>query len=118
MKRDRDDSESPPPKRSRKSDPEPSADEADEADVPERKTDDEKNPYWELSAKRRVIVQDYRKMTFVAIREFYEKDGELKPGKSGINLKVEQFVELVKALPDIIEVLKSKGIDVEAIDKD
>ncbi len=72
----------------------------------------------QLSAKRRVTVQDFKKMTFVALREFYDKDGELKPGKSGINLKVEQFVELVKALPDIIEVLKSKGLDVEAIDKD
>jgi hypothetical protein len=63
-------------------------------------------------------VQEFKKMTFVAIREYYDADGVLKPGKSGINLKVEQFVELVKALPDIIEVLKSKGFDVEGLEKD
>jgi hypothetical protein len=57
-------------------------------------------------------------MTLVAIREFYESNGELKPGKGGINLKVEQFAELVKALPDIIAVLKTKGFDVEAAEKE
>jgi len=56
-------------------------------------------------------------MTFVAIREYYDADGVLKPGKSGINLKVEQFVELVKALPDIIAELKSRGFDVEGLEK-
>lgn len=66
----------------------------------------------QLSAKRRVTIQEFKGMTLVAIREFYGNEGELKPGKSGINLKVEQFAELAKALPDIIEVLKTKGFDV------
>ena len=57
-------------------------------------------------------------MTFVAIREYYDADGVLKPGKSGINLKVEQFVELVKALPDIIDELKSRGFDVKGLAKE
>lgn len=64
------------------------------------------------------MVQEFKNMTVVAIREFYDSDGVLKPGKSGINLKVEQFAELIKALPDIIEVLKTKGFDIEAMEKD
>jgi hypothetical protein len=63
------------------------------------------------------MVQDFKKMTFVVLREFYDVDGVMKPGKAGINLKVEQFAELVKALPDIIEVLKSKGFDIETMGK-
>jgi hypothetical protein len=69
----------------------------------------------QLDAKRRVGVQDFKKTTYVAIRDYYEADGEMKPGKSGINLKVEHFVKLIKVLPDIIEALKEKGIDVEGL---
>jgi hypothetical protein len=61
MKRNLDDSESPPPKKSRQSeskrDPRPDdaddgakADEAVEAvEAPQRKMDDQKQPYWEVS---------------------------------------------------------------------
>jgi hypothetical protein len=55
MKRDHDDSASPPPKKSRKSEPkrDPRRDSGDEADKtdepPQHKTDGEKNPYWEVS---------------------------------------------------------------------
>ena len=37
--------------------------------------------YWELSDKRRVSIEEYGGKTLVSIREFYEKDGEMLPGK-------------------------------------
>ena len=37
--------------------------------------------YWELSDKRRVTIEEYGGKTLVSIREFYEKDGEMLPGK-------------------------------------
>ena len=51
-------------------------------------------------------------MTFVNIREYYEKDGKTLPGKKGISLTTEQFTALLAVLPDIDHVLKSKGIEV------
>lgn len=34
-----------------------------------------------LSNTRRVTISEFKKKTYVGIREFYEKDGELLPGK-------------------------------------
>jgi hypothetical protein len=64
MRRDHDESESPPPKRSRKSEPTPQkADKADRADTasepPQRKTDDEKQPYWEVGVPRGPLQPKY-----------------------------------------------------------
>lgn len=72
---------------------------------------------------RRVNVSEFKGKPLVNIREYYEKDGELLPGKKvpnqanltdllpqlemlrdalqGISLTTEQFKELLKALPDI-----------------
>ncbi|GMH91079.1 hypothetical protein TrVE_jg5033 [Triparma verrucosa] len=49
------------------------------------------------SSMRRVTVSSYRGKKMVAIREYYEKDGEEKPGKKGISLSFEQY-EAVKAM--------------------
>jgi hypothetical protein len=43
--------------------------------------DDDGNEYWELSGKRRVQISDFKNMTMVNIREYYEKDGKMLPGK-------------------------------------
>jgi hypothetical protein len=44
-------------------------------------TDDEGNEYWEISNKRRVQISTFKKNVMVTIREFYEKDGKMMPGK-------------------------------------
>lgn len=76
---------------------------------------------------RRVNVSEFKGKKLVNIREYYEKDGEMLPGKKvpnrpnltdltkqlgmlrdclqGISLSAEQFTELLKALPDIKKAL-------------
>ncbi|KAK2003248.1 transcriptional Coactivator p15 [Colletotrichum falcatum] len=80
--------------------------------------DKEGNPYWDLSNKRRVGVSQFKNNTFINIREFYEKDGDMLPGKKGISLNIAQYEALVKAIPAISEKLRAMGHDVEDIEED
>ncbi|KAF4440557.1 transcriptional Coactivator p15 family [Fusarium acutatum] len=75
--------------------------------------DDDGNPFWELSNKRRVGVSDFSKKTFVNIREYYDKDGKTLPGKKGISLSIEQYNAFLKAVPQINAALRAKGLVVE-----
>ncbi|KAL9108577.1 MAG: hypothetical protein Q9227_006663 [Pyrenula ochraceoflavens] len=72
-------------------------------------TDENGEPYWELSRTRRVAVSEFKGKQMVNIREYYESGGKTLPGKKGISLTMEQYIALVEALPGIEEVLKSKG---------
>ncbi|KAK3724419.1 hypothetical protein LTR37_001043 [Vermiconidia calcicola] len=81
--------------------------------VNEMQTDDEGNEYWELSGKRRVQVSDFKGMTMVGIREFYnDKESKSLPGKKGIALTLDQYTAFLGLVPEIERVLKSKGITV------
>ncbi|GAA5828745.1 hypothetical protein JCM11251_005858 [Rhodosporidiobolus azoricus] len=55
--------------------------------------------YIELSSKpqKRATVNTFKGKPLVHIREYYEKDGEMEPGK-GIALSVDQFDRLKKAM--------------------
>lgn len=88
---------------------------------------------------RRVNVSEFKGKKLVNIREYYEKDGEMLPGKKvpnqpnltdltkqlgmlrdclqGISLNAEQFQELLKALPDIKRALDLEDIDEGAADE-
>lgn len=35
----------------------------------------------QLSGKRRITVSDFKGLTMISIREYYEKDGKMLPGK-------------------------------------
>ncbi|KAI1113052.1 transcriptional Coactivator p15-domain-containing protein [Nemania sp. NC0429] len=71
--------------------------------------DDDGNSFWPLSNTRRVILQDFKGKTYVNIREYYDNNGELRPGKKGIMLTLEQYNALLGAIPDLNAELQSKG---------
>lgn len=58
------------------------------------------------SKAKRITVRKFKSSKFVDIREFYEAGGEMKPGKKGITLKVEELQLLKKALPAIEKALE------------
>ncbi|KAJ9137414.1 PC4-domain-containing protein [Coniochaeta hoffmannii] len=79
------------------------------------KTAEAEGPFWELSSKRRVNVTKFNNALLINIREYYEADGELKPGKKGISLSVDQYKEFLKAIPAINEQLRKEGHQVDDV---
>ncbi|XP_078344493.1 uncharacterized protein LOC144630053 [Oculina patagonica] len=67
---------------------------------------DEEVGVFEIAAKRRVSVRKFKGKILVDIREFYEADGELRPGKKGISLKVEEWEKLKNLAGDIDEAIE------------
>lgn len=62
---------------------------------------------------RRVGVSKFRNNTLINIREYYEQDGDIKPGKKGISLSIEQYKALLKAIPAINSELRSQGQEID-----
>ncbi|KAH8879990.1 transcriptional Coactivator p15 family protein [Thozetella sp. PMI_491] len=71
------------------------------------------NSYWEIAPKRRVGISNFKNNTFINIREYYEADGQMKPGKKGISLSIEQYQALLQAIPAINAQLRNAGVAVE-----
>ncbi|KAF7858579.1 hypothetical protein EAF04_009179 [Stromatinia cepivora] len=72
-------------------------------------------PSWDLSTgrtPRKIELSDFKGQTLINIREFYEKDGNLLPGKKGISLTIDQYKNLLQSIPQINANLKKKGIDI------
>ncbi|PJF18077.1 hypothetical protein PSACC_02103 [Paramicrosporidium saccamoebae] len=57
--------------------------------------------YFELTSRRRVTVRRWKTSTLIDIREFWGDDGDLKPGKKGISLTLDQWKQLLKWTPEI-----------------
>ncbi|MCJ1468762.1 hypothetical protein MMC07_007392 [Pseudocyphellaria aurata] len=64
--------------------------------------------FWEISEKRRVTISSFGNRRAVDLREFYDKEGEMLPGKKGISLTLDQFNAVVSFLPYIETVLANK----------
>ena len=60
--------------------------------------------FFDLTAKKRFTVRKWKGKVLLDIREFYESNGEMKPGKKGISLNLEQYKILRK-------LMKSGSID-------
>lgn len=88
------------------------------------------NLFHQLGNKRRIGTSSFKNTLLVNIREYYEADGELKPGKKvnqtsrlhrsnlpltphqGISLTVDQYRALVKAIPQLNESLRKAGHEI------
>ncbi|GFS92330.1 activated RNA polymerase II transcriptional coactivator p15 [Nephila pilipes] len=66
----------------------------------------EDNEMIPLSKYRYVTVREFRGKLMVDIREYYDKDGELKPGKKGICLNMEQWNALKEQMDNIESAIK------------
>uniref|UniRef100_A0A0B7AUZ0 Transcriptional coactivator p15 (PC4) C-terminal domain-containing protein n=1 Tax=Arion vulgaris TaxID=1028688 RepID=A0A0B7AUZ0_9EUPU len=62
---------------------------------------------FQLAKMRYATVSEFRGKAMVGIREYYEKDGELRPGKKGISLSTEQWQALKDKITDIDECLST-----------
>lgn len=86
-------------------------DEGEEEVVPTLKVDDQKNEYVAIKSNdlRRVTVSNFKESILVSIREYYESDKGILPGKKGISLPLDQFNVFVASLPLIEQALAKLG---------
>ncbi|KAG7398698.1 Transcriptional coactivator [Phytophthora boehmeriae] len=79
----------------------------------EHKTSLDGETVFQLSTKRRLTVRKWKSMVLVDVREFYDDNGETKPGKKGISLSLDQWkklVELSDAVAEAIELVEEDCI--------
>lgn len=69
------------------------------------KSKEEENS-WDLGKNRFVKLSEFKGKWYVNIREFYNDDGELKPGKKGIMLPMDQWQRFKNYIGDIDEAIK------------
>ncbi|XP_054714604.1 activated RNA polymerase II transcriptional coactivator p15-like isoform X2 [Uloborus diversus] len=67
---------------------------------------DEDSNMFKLSKMRYVNVREFRGKIMVDIREYYDSDGDLKPGRKGICLNMEQWNALKEQIDSIDQAVK------------
>ncbi|KAK0615878.1 transcriptional Coactivator p15-domain-containing protein [Bombardia bombarda] len=73
------------------------------------------NAYWDIGNHRRVGTSEFKGKTLVNIREYYTTaDGELRPGKKGISLSLEQYKNLLQIIPKLNAELGIDGTAAQA----
>jgi len=68
---------------------------------------DDDGQMFQLGKMRYAAVREFRGKVMVDLREFYDKDGEMKPGKKGLALNLEQWQALKDHIDDIDEAIKN-----------
>ncbi|EFA08648.1 activated RNA polymerase II transcriptional coactivator p15 [Tribolium castaneum] len=61
---------------------------------------------WDLGKNRFVKLTEFKGKWYVNIREFYNADGELRPGKKGIMLTMEQWHKFKEVMPELEDAIK------------
>ncbi|KAH8237972.1 hypothetical protein KR032_009368 [Drosophila birchii] len=62
---------------------------------------------WVLEKLRQVRINDFRGRKMVDIREHYEKDGDILPGKKGISLSIQQWKKLLEMADEITRAVEN-----------
>ncbi len=68
------------------------------------------NGEWRLSKARKITVGEYKGSVRVDIREYYEKDGEEKPGHKGANLSTDEWRKLRALVNEVSTVVNDMGV--------
>ncbi|XP_028406935.1 activated RNA polymerase II transcriptional coactivator p15-like [Dendronephthya gigantea] len=67
----------------------------------------EGNYTFEIGKKRNLTVREFKGKVLIDIREYYEDDsGNMKPGKKGISLSVEQWGALKEHISQVDEAIE------------
>lgn len=53
---------------------------------------------WSDTEELRVGLSEYRGKTYFGVRIWYSADGEMRPGKQGINIPVERIADFDEAM--------------------
>ncbi|KAI3632234.1 hypothetical protein MIR68_009340 [Amoeboaphelidium protococcarum] len=85
-------------------------DEGEDSLVPKKQKNDQGEYFFSIGNprhKKRVTVRRLKNSTLIDIREFYEdKDGDLKPGKKGISLTAEQWLDLTRIVGPVDQLIE------------
>lgn len=71
----------------------------------EKKSSDDDTGY-SLGKNRFIKLSEFKGKWYINIREYYNADGELRPGKKGIMLSLEQWQKLKGFVDDLDEDIK------------
>ena len=94
-------------KRKNEKDKEDEEDKEDEKNKNEDIIVGEKEVKFILDDKKRVTVHKFKGQIKVDIREFYDDHGEMKPGKKGISLSIDNWNKLKGFIDDIEESIEN-----------
>ncbi|EPE10645.1 transcriptional coactivator p15 family protein [Ophiostoma piceae UAMH 11346] len=95
-----------------------SSSKASRGKAPPKSVDADGNAYWELSKMRRIGISHFRNNVLINIREYYDSAGQMRPGKKGISLSLDQYKTLLQAIPDINAALRQEGSAVSEAEDD
>ncbi|CAG9857007.1 unnamed protein product [Phyllotreta striolata] len=63
---------------------------------------------WSLGKNRFLKLTEFKNSWYLDVREFYNADGDMKPGRKGIMLTMEQWQKLKGFMGEIDEAIKRK----------